>query len=240
MFLQKGKRMNVPAACQTAAREVETIQSQLQALQDELANAVGSKKVPVDQQVHLAIAHLALAQNALNSCVEQAHIPLPLAATFTGAFLVKTTNARARGPFKGALTMGCSFSADRTQVTLTRFPPISVGPIRVPVFGVDTVTATRTGGGSGSSTSSTGAMSMRIVLLFHHSLTIRFYPLDSTLSLLMNTGTHTSPSGALRASGSPMDAQGKVTFAGVGVFSGGYLAGDEASIVLAGQIAPHP
>jgi hypothetical protein len=31
-----------------------------------------------------------------------------------------------------------------------------------------------------------------------------------------------------------------VTFAGVGVFSGGYLARDEASIVLTGQIAPHP
>ena len=81
---------------------------------------------------------------------------------------------------------------------------------------------------------------MRIVLLFHHSLVIRLYPLDSTLSLLMDTGTHTSSSGALRASGSPMDAQGMVTFAGVGVFSRGYLAGDEASIVLAGQIAPHP
>ncbi len=81
---------------------------------------------------------------------------------------------------------------------------------------------------------------MRIVLLFHHSLNIRFYPLDSTLSLLMHTGTHTSPGGALRASGSPMDAQGMITFAGVGVFSGGYLAREEASIVLAGQIAPHP
>ena len=81
---------------------------------------------------------------------------------------------------------------------------------------------------------------MRIVLLVHHSLIIRFYPLDSTLSLLMDTGRHTSPSGALRACGSPMDAQGMVTFAGVGVFSRGYLAGDEASIVLAGQIAPHP
>jgi hypothetical protein len=233
--------MNVPDPYQRAAHEVETIDSQLQDLHDELVNAVGSKKVPLDRQVHRANAHLTLAQNASNSsCVEQAHIPLPLEATFTGAFLVKTTNARARGPFKGALTMGCSFSADRTRVTLTRFPPISVGPIRVPVFGLDTVTATRTGGGSGSSTSGTGAMSMRIVLLFHHSLTIRFYPLDSTLSLLMDTGAHTSSSGALRASGSPMDAQGMVTFAGVGVFSGGYLAGDEASIVLAGQIAPRP
>ncbi len=129
---------------------------------------------------------------------------------------------------------------DAPDVTITRFPPISVGPIRVPVFGLDTVTATRTGGGSGSSTSGTGAMSMQIVLLFHHSLNIRFYPLDSTLSLLMHTGTHTSPGGALRASGSPMDAQGMITFAGVGVFSGGYLAREEASIVLAGQIAPHP
>ncbi len=165
---------------------------------------------------------------------------LPLKATFTGAFLVKTTNARARGPFKGPHSIGCSFSADRTHLTITRFPPISVGPIRVPVFGVDTVTATRMGGGTGSFTSGTGAMSMRIVLLFHHSLLIRLYPLDSTLSLLMDTGTHISSSGALRASGSPMDAQGMVTFAGVGVFSRGYLAGDEASIVLAGQIAPHP
>ncbi len=49
--------------------------------------------------------------------------------------------------------MDFTFSADRTHVTITRFPPISVGPIRVPVFGLDTVTATRTGGGSGSSTS---------------------------------------------------------------------------------------
>ena len=81
---------------------------------------------------------------------------------------------------------------------------------------------------------------MRIDLLFHHSLTIRLYPLDSTLSLLMDTGAHTSPSGALRASSTPMDAHGMVTFAGVGVFSGGYLARDEASIVLTGQIAPHP
>src|ERR1700694_433505 len=240
MFLQEGKRMNVPAPCQTAAHDVETIQSQLQDLQDELVNAVGSKRVPVDQQIHRANAQLTLAQNALNSCVEQAHISLPLEATFTGAFLVKTTNARARGPFTGTLTMGCSFSADRTQVTLTRFPPISVGPIRVPVLGLDTVTATRTGGGSGSSTWGTGEMSMRIVLLFHHSLIIRFYPLDSTLSLLMDTGRHTSPSGALRARGFPMDAQGMVTFAGAGVFSRGYLAGDEASIVLAGQIHPIP
>jgi hypothetical protein len=240
MFLKNGKRMNIPSPCQTAAHEVETIQSQLQDLQDELVNAVGSKKVPLDQQLQRASAQLTLAQNALNSCLEQAQIPLPLEATFTGAFLVKTTNARARGPFKGTLTMGCSFSADRTRVTLTRFPPISVGPIRVPVFGVDTVTATRTGGGFGSSTPGTGEMSMRIVLLFHHSLVIRFYPLDSTLSLLMDTGAHTSPSSALRASGSPMDAHGMVTFAGVGVFSRGYLAGDEASIVLAGHIAPHP
>lgn len=238
--LQKGKRMNVPALCQTAAHEVETIQSQLQDLQNELANAVGSKKVPLAQQVHQANVQLTLAQNALNFCLDQAQIPLPLEATFTGAFLVKTTNARARRPFNGTFTSGCSFSADRTHLTLTRFPPISVGPIRVPVFGLDTVTATKTGGGSGSSTSGTGAMSMRIVLLFHHSLNIRFYPLDSTLSLLMDTRTHTSPSGALRARGSPMDAQGMVTFAGGGAFSRGYLAGEEASIVLAGQIAPHP
>jgi hypothetical protein len=144
---------------------------------------------------------------------------LPLEATFTGAFLVKRTNARARGPFKGPLTIGCSFSADRTHLTITRFPSISVGPLRVPVFGQDTVTATRRGGGSGSSASATGAMSMRIVLLFHHSLVIRLYPLDSTLSLLMDTGIHTSSRGALRASGSPMDARGMVTFAGIGVFS---------------------
>ena len=37
-----------------------------------------------------------------------------------------------------------------------------------------------------------------------------------------------------------MDTQGMITFAGVGAFSRGYLAGEEASIVLAGQIAPHP
>ncbi len=229
-----------PAQCQTANDEVETIQSEIQDLQDELVNAVGSEKVPLDQQLHHANAQLALAQKALNARLEQAHIPLPLEATFTGTFLMKTTNARARGPFRGALTIGCSFSADRTHVTITRFPSISVGPISVPVFGSDTVTATKTGGGSGSSTPATGVMSMRMDLLFHHSLTIRFYRLDSTLSLLMDTGTRTSRGGTLRASGSPMDAQGTITFAGVGVFSGGYLAGDEASIVLAGQIAPHP
>ena len=232
--------ISIPAQCKAVNDEVEAVKSDIQDLQDELANAVGSEKAPIGQQLHLKYAQLAVVQKALDSCLEQAHVPLPLNATFTGAYTVNTTFPKAKGPFSGAVTIGCHFSADRTQVTNTSFPSISVGPISIPVVGSDMVTVTQTGRGSGSFTPDTGAMSMLIVLLFHHSLKIPFYQADSTLSLIMETGTNTSPSGALTAIGSPMDAQGMIVLAGVGIFSGGYLAGYEASTVLAGQIAPHP
>lgn len=231
----------IPAQCKSAESTVKELEAELEDAYEEVQNAKGSGKASAGQHAFNAYKKLQEAKKALNHCLIEAGVPpppQPLDATFVGAYSVSTTHPNAPGPFRGTITIGCRFSSDRTYVIITYFPAVVTDSFPLGgILGSDQVTITEIGLGSGSFDQATGAMAISLSLNFHHSSS---FLSDSTLALIMDTGTHTSLSGALTANGSPMDAQGMITLAGVGIFSNGNLGGSEASVFIAGQVSPHP
>jgi hypothetical protein len=165
----------------------------------------------------------------------------PFNTTFTGTSTVKTTYGRAAGPFVMPFSIGLQFSADRKTVSVTSFPPIVTSTSRSGA--TITVTVTQTGGGTGVFDATTGTITAPITLSFHVVVTymgITIHDGTSTLTLILSTGTETSPSGAFTDTGEPLQPNGAITVVGDGTFSGDLLGGSDASLVLAGTVSPHP
>jgi hypothetical protein len=76
-----------------------------------------------------------------------------------------------------------------------------------------------------------------VTLLFHHSINGLG---DSTLNLVLSTGGERSPTGAFNDTGTPMNFNGEIVSVGDGSFSGGFLGGSDASLVLTGTFSPVP
>jgi hypothetical protein len=97
---------------------------------------------------HLRTVELPEAKQALHGCLAANHLT-PLDATFTGTYNVITTHADANGPFEGDITIGCNFTAGRTQVSITRFDDIITDKFSLGLLGDDTVTVKWIAGGRG-------------------------------------------------------------------------------------------
>lgn len=162
----------------------------------------------------------------------------PLVSQFTGTATFKTSYSNASGPYSFPVTMEVTFSPDRKTVTITNFPALSTGSISLPwPFGSDKVTVTLVGGGVGGFDPASGAMSIPIDLLFHHSNSLLS---DSDLMLNLSTGSEQSPHGVFNDQGTPMQ-NGNIMLVGDGAFNGGFpFGGSDASLVVTGAVAPPP
>jgi hypothetical protein len=173
-------------------------------------------------------------------------VPFSLVSTFSGSVTLKTANSTAPGPFTFPITFAVAFSgfegAASLAVTVSSLPALSTGPISTPL-GTDVVTVTmKNPPATGTLMTKSGAMGIRISLHFHHSLMIPFDDLDSDLTLVMSTGTETSPGGRFTDTGSPLGAAGPgaIKLVGDGAFQGGFFNANDASLVISGTVAPVP
>lgn len=221
--------MPVPAECQAIADAISGMEGERRGLQDELHHAAPNEKAAIAQQIKALNAKLKIAQNQLTDCIAAHHEPPPpppLEAIFSGTASLTTSDARAPGPYHMSAIIGLLFNGSRSYIAITTFPAIAVEFDTVLGHNVTTITKIAGGGGSFAA----GQVRVPITLRFDHSIDLPFYEEDSDLPLVLSTDPP----------GSPMAADGNVTLAGTGVFSGGVLSGQSGTLVIVGKVAPVP
>jgi hypothetical protein len=151
---------------------------------------------------------------------------MPLNATLTGTATLTIDNPNTRTPFFERLNMvPIVFSQDRCSVSLVNFPPI-VRTFPVP-GGSNTATLTILSGGAGSFNPMTGRMDVPLTLRITNS-----HPFGGTSDLSLTLST-AAPGGRALVGGG-------LALAGSGRFTGGFLNGNNATLVVAGTISPTP
>jgi hypothetical protein len=155
--------------------------------------------------------------------------------TFDAVATVKTDYPEAKGPYPINVEVSLDFTSSvvllEEKVEIVSFPSIEIDA------GFETVTISLFAGGTGQFNRYSGAMSLPVTLLFHHSSSAFS---DSTLPLVLTTDAAV-PSGPFSDHGGLMQANGKITLAADGQFQGGDpLGGNHASIVVEGTMSPSP
>jgi len=157
----------------------------------------------------------------------------------TGTATLTIDDACFRGPFVQELTLRATFSADCRRVSLDSDLRIVVGPFDTPI-GANTITITLIGGGTGSFDLPSGHMQIPITPHLDHSLRDIFVS-DSDVDFALTTGTASSPSVVFTVTGSPLNrSTGIIILVGASRFRGGFLAGIDCSLILAGTLIPVP
>lgn len=166
---------------------------------------------------------IAAQKKAYNDCLTANGGKLELQATFKGQATLTTSNSDAPGPFKQGVNIGLRFSAwDHRQVSITSFPPITVGPYDTPVGDVKTTVSFIGGGGTFSP--ETNSITLTLSLFFHHSTD---FAGDSRLDITLNTT-------------SAITASGKIKVQGASEFKDGFLDGDTCWLTVDGTVSPRP
>jgi hypothetical protein len=175
----------------------------------------------------------------------------PLVSNLAGTVTLRTSspNSRLMAPPPGAFAGVLEFSFDRSSLRILSVAPIVVTIPDLPLIGSVTLTITRRlGEGAGTFDSATGTLTQPLGVHFSYSTSIPFLLDDSDVDFgfptgsPLTTGTVTSPSGLLSATGSPRNAaSGAITLVGASRFSGGPpLAGLDCSLMLSGTVSPIP
>lgn len=160
--------------------------------------------------------------------------PGPLDAVFDGECSLDIPDAPARVPLDGyPLVCDIVFSADRTQVELVGFEPISTEEYqaRIGPLTVTNSTTVKLRGAKPGRLSRDGHFSIPVVLHFDHLFDAPFYEEDSDLVITLSTSAE---------GGSPLDAQGRATLVGDGRFKGGALDGHPCRMTYRGRVSPMP
>jgi hypothetical protein len=177
---------------------------------------------------------LALERIRLEICLQQDAGMFPLETLFNGSFVLRTTFSDAPGPFEGDLELGVHFNASRTQLSITSFPEIIVGPFETP-FGDNVTTVRKISGGSGMFNASNGSAAVPLSLRFDHSIDIPFFEEDSTFPISLTTGR------VADLQGSPLNrTTRKLTLVGRGRFNGGIMGGSSGDLIVSGTLATLP
>lgn len=149
--------------------------------------------------------------------------------TLAGTATLTTSNSRARGPFAVPIAVGLFFDDSRSTVTVVSFPPITVRTTDGPVV------VSRTGGANGSFTKSTGAMTLPVELRFDLPDDTPIPIGDSNLSINLTTGS------AAGLTGARLDRTTRtIKLVGAATFDEGFLDGDQATLVVEGELAELP
>ena len=181
-----------------------------------------------------------VAQHAKTGQQDASTNPSPIASSFSGTATV-TTDRRLKGEpfFFPVVTFGLSFNGPRTQSSITVFADWTTdttlaandlsGPLSF-LFGANTTTVRLTSGGNGLYDKPTGTWVLPLLKLrFDHSRVNPLQDEDSDLVIPLST-----------VGGSAVTTAGLVTLSGRAPFSGGWLAGALATLVVTGTLAPVP
>ncbi len=215
--------MDIPPQCQG-------IQDTIIALEAEIADVVADMKTDPDPALKNLLHRLSAREfdlrDELAGCIANSlpHFP-PLEARFKGTATLSTDRSGVEGPFSFDLRLPVLLNETRTVITIIDFPAIRTQIFDTPV-GEDQVTVTQTDGGSGGYQA--GAIELAIGLHLEHSNDLVS---GSDLHLTLTT----NPPGA------PVHPEpfGAVTLTGSGTFTGGYLGGANATLVVTGAIGPN-
>ena len=176
----------------------------------------------------------------------------PLFTEFAGTatLVTSSTDPRLAMPPSGSMAGALEFSFDHTTARITRLDDVPVGPIPgIPLLGSLMVTISRTPGEPAAAFDpGTGAMTLPIALHFAYDKTVPGLLEDSDVDFgfrtgnPLTTGTATSPSGLLSATGTPRNATtGAITLVGASRFTGGPpLAGLECTLTVAATFSTIP
>ncbi|SDO17534.1 hypothetical protein SAMN04487897_109104 [Paenibacillus sp. yr247] len=227
----------IPKECQSINQKILDLKAEKRDLQSDLIGLTGAGKWTLLQHIAVIQGKITTLNNQLNSCIVQHGGKIPLSATLSATFSLRTSFKDALGPFTGSETLPVLFDASRTIMQVTNFPPFITPPFHTPV-GNNVTTVKMIGGGFASFDSSNGTMSLPIQLYLDQSINIPFYTEDSTITFNLTTGSVTSPIGNL--SGSPLDAQGNIRLVGASTFVDGILDKSFGTLEIIGAISPHP
>jgi PASTA domain len=216
------------AECETIQDEVDGLERQLEAAEDELNEVPPVERGPFLQRIGSINRRLSAARNRLAGCLAAANPPPgpPIEARFVGTATLTTTFDQASGPYVENVAFNVVLDGARTMITLVSFPIITE-TFEIDGLGENTTTITRRGGGTGSYNA--GSIVLPLALRFDHSIDIPFFQEDSDFNVVLTTAPP----------GSPLTPEpyGNVTLAGSAVFSGGVLAGDTGTLVVTGTIS---
>lgn len=230
----------IPSQCQPIVSQIEALDSQISALQENLIKFPGSKAATL-KKIQALEAQLSKQQAALEACQKKNAGPGPqgrpiatstLAEIFNGTASLQTAHPRAPGPFAQSISIGLLFSRNRCTVTMTSFPQISV-TTTVPIAGKVTITVTKTGGGIGEFHPISGRMVVPIALHFNYST---IFASDDDASFLLTTGRSISPNGKFDLMGQPRQANGSIRLVGTTSFMNGFLSPSDGSLTVSGSI----
>jgi hypothetical protein len=226
--------MSVPTACQTIQDQIDSLQQEIAALQEELNSAPASEKPGILAQIRAIGRQLGVLDGQLSECIRNPPevppppkpLPPPLDLVFTGTATVTTTFVGGEGPYVKPLRMTAVLNGERTVIALTSYLSITTDVFETPL-GLNQTTVTKTSGGIGAYAS--GHISLPVTLRFDQSIDVPFYEEDSTLSLTLRTD----------APGVPVSQPpyGRVKLVGNGQFDGGVLGGSTGTVVLDGVLA---
>ena len=219
--------------CENLETEYCHLLLEMDGLQSQLRDASPPQKPDIVKQITQQRKKIRAKQFQVDSCLATNNINTIL-VTFTGTSTLTTTYGAAQGPFTNSIVFTLLIGPHRRALNVWTFPAISTTPFDTPL-GTNVTTVTKSDGGIGSFDPETGELGIGLSLFFDHSVDTPFYDEDSTLPLLLGTGSV----GSLQ--GSPLDrATGGIVLVGVGTFRGGILGGDKGTLVLSGTMSPSP
>jgi hypothetical protein len=228
----------VPAACQAIYEELQLLQAERSALQQELQTAAPGAKARIAAQIKQLNALIAVKQPELDQCiVDNVGHQEPLGATLKGSI---TFSAMGRD-FGAAVSWSLMFDGIRRHVAVTQFPAIQLDTTELAnaVAGAfagcfpkpNLTTISLQGGGNGTCSIPPGNVDIPMVLFFDHSRDVGPLTADSSVTLTLSTSA---------LGGNPVDALGRVSLAGSGSFTQGLLSSVPVSVLVLGQITPAP
>lgn len=159
-----------------------------------------------------------------------------VAATLSGTVTMQTSHPDAQGPFTQPIQAGLQFDSDCNTVSVTSFPPISLS-FPTPL-GTNTSTFTMQGGGVGTMPRNVPTRNITLPLLIGLDNSLEGGNPDSLLSVTLTSSAIQTFRGQL--TGTPLQLDGRIVLVASGRFSGGYLRGADATLVLEGRITPVP
>jgi hypothetical protein len=216
---------------------IEGLKTARRNLQEQLNSAAPQEKPDLVFQIRALNDQIRIRNEELEACHLVEGTPA-LTTTFTGTATLTTTypNPGAAGPFIYPVTLGVYFGPGRTQVIIISFPTIATTPYST-TFGenVTTVSKEKDSFAGGSFERESGSMRIKITLRFDHSIDVLIVDEDSTLPLLLGTGSV----GTLQ--GSPLNRTTReLTLVGAGTFEKGILGGSTGTLVSTGTFLDLP
>jgi hypothetical protein len=220
------EELALPLTCGALTEELGDLRATRIDLRSLLREFPGSEKITV--RIAQLTQQIDALQLELDQCLRTSEV-IPVEVTFVGTATLTTTFVPAPGPFVQALSMGLLFTADRTQVFITSFTPITTAAFPTP-FGSNFTTITKSPEG-GSGAYSNGDVVIPITLHFDQSLDLPALVEDSDLKLSLSTQAK---------GGSKLSSGGHIDLAGSGVFDNGILQGSTGTLVVNGMLMRAP